>query len=89
MLCFGWAVSPHDAPSRRVGSPYLSVSFSDLNYRVNLSDSDIRTLLSYDHDRTANIPVLLEHDQVSVPSFLRCALLHSYDPLNTPRITSS
>lgn len=34
----------------------------DLNYRINLPDSDIRTLLS--EDTEDNIPILLQYDQV-------------------------
>ncbi|KAI0088373.1 Endonuclease/exonuclease/phosphatase [Irpex rosettiformis] len=45
----------------------------DLNYRLNLPDSDVRTLLTRKQDRAWNVPELLKYDQLNTAMRTRSA----------------
>jgi phosphatidylinositol-bisphosphatase len=41
----------------------IDLAITDLNYRIDLADGDVRELLA-SSPGTDNIPILLKHDQV-------------------------
>ncbi|KAI0696327.1 Endonuclease/exonuclease/phosphatase [Cytidiella melzeri] len=48
----------------------------DLNYRLNLSDPDVRSLLAQEQDRPLNLPELLKYDQLKTAMRTRSAFAH-------------